>query len=148
MKNNNEVTKEVDTVKQGLVDTKICSPCRPAQKRLDREDISLGSVPWPAMKVAKEGKEMEVDTPGKTVYIASDKEEALALFNSGMKEAEAMDEDLELETPTLARGGDHLLQTSQALSDGIHQDVPSLKLKHPRVMDIALPSKDKYPRRI
>ena len=105
----NEVTKAADEGKQGLVITKVHSPCKPAQKRIDREDMSLGSVPQLAMKVAKKGKEMEVDTSGEAINIAMiDNEEELALLNLAMKEAKAMDEDMELETPTLAQGGDHL----------------------------------------
>ena len=134
----NAVTKAADKEKQGLAVTKVHSPCRPAQKRINREDISLGSVPQPAMEVAKKGKEME----GEVANITIDNEGELALLNLAMKEAEAMDEDRELETPTLAQGGDHLLQTVQAILEGIHQDVPIMNLTNQGKMDITLPSKD------
>ena len=96
------MTKVVDDDKQGAAVTKVCSPHRPAQKRNEREDISLGSVPQPTLKVAKEGEGMVVDVPGEVANIMSNNEEEMALLNSAMKDSEAMDEDMEIKLPTLA----------------------------------------------
>ena len=84
---------------------------------------------------------MEVDTSGKITNITIDNEEELVLLNLAMKEAEATDEDMELEAPTLAQGGDHLLQTVQAILEGIHQDVLIKNLTNQGKMD-TLPSKN------
>ena len=101
-KTKNAKTKVVDDDKQGAAVTKVHSPRRLTQKRNEREDISLGSVPQPALKVAKEGEGMVVDLPGEVSNITGDNKEELALLNSAMKDAESMDEDMELELPTLA----------------------------------------------
>ena len=63
---------------------------------------------------------MDVDIVGTEFETTAGHKEENELLMSAMKEAEDLDDDMELEPPTLARGGDMLLQTTQAIMDEFH----------------------------
>ena len=113
--------EEATSLTQDIVESakNLCfvSPCRPTKKRVGREDVSQGSVRSPATKVAKEGdgkqeseKLMEVDSVVAEFDVSAGNDEENERMMLAMKEAEDLDEEsddnMELEPPTLARGGE------------------------------------------
>ena len=72
---------------------------------------------------------MEVDLVVAEFDVIASNEEENELMMLAMKEAEDLDDNMELEPPTLARGWDMLLQTTKAIRDEIHKDSPAHKVQ-------------------